>query len=98
MRHDGRANDAPRPITVEADYIVYPEGSVLIGFGHTKVLCNVSIDSKVPQWLVGRGQGWLTAEYAMLPRATHSRSIRDSRSNRPNSRALEISRLIGRAL
>ena len=98
MRHDGRDNVSVRPIRLERDYIVYPEGSVLLSFGHTRVLCNASIEHKVPQWLSGRGQGWVSAEYAMLPRATHKRSQRDSRSGKPNSRALEISRLIGRSL
>jgi ribonuclease PH len=98
MRADGRAQDQIRPITVERGYVVYPEGSILISMGHTKVLCNASIEKRLPQWLNGRGQGWLTAEYAMLPRATHDRSMRDSRSARPNSRSLEISRLIGRSL
>lgn len=98
MRYDGRANDSARPISMERDYVIYPEGSVLLSFGHTRVLCNVSIDHKVPQWLKGRGQGWVTAEYAMLPRATHQRTQRESRGSKPNSRALEISRLIGRSL
>lgn len=98
MRADGRSAFEHRPVSVELNYVVYPEGSVLICFGNTKVVCNVSLEDRVPNWLVGRGKGWVTAEYGMLPRSTHSRMQREARSNRPNSRSLEISRLIGRSL
>jgi len=96
LRPDGRSPDALRPVTFALDYIAYPEGSVLIACGGTRVLCNVSVEEQVPAWLMGRGQGWLTAEYAMIPRATHTRSPREERG--PSGRSQEIRRLIGRSL
>ncbi|GAB4561862.1 MAG: ribonuclease PH [Anaerolineae bacterium] len=95
-RVDGREPDAVRPVTFELDYVAYPEGSVLITCGGTRVLCNATVEEQVPAWLAGRGQGWITAEYAMLPRSTHSRTPREDRG--PSGRTQEIRRLIGRSL
>lgn len=94
-RPDGRKPNELRPVKITPGYIDYPEGSVLIEMGKTRVLCAVSIDNQVPKWLVGKNQGWLTAEYAMLPRATHTRSPRETT---PSPRSQEIRRLIGRSL
>ena len=96
MRADGRAFDELRPVSITVDYVSYPEGSALIQMGDTRVLCNATIESDVPPWLKGRGKGWVTAEYAMLPRATHSRTPRENRGF--TARTQEIRRLIGRAL
>ena len=95
MRIDKRLNNQLRPIKITPGYIDYPEGSVLIEAGRTRVLCAVTVQPGVPRWLDGRGQGWLTAEYAMLPRATHTRTQRETT---PSSRSQEIKRLIGRSL
>jgi ribonuclease PH len=95
-REDGRPLDATRPTTLTRSYARYAEGSCLIEVGETKVLCTASVEDKVPPFLKGKGQGWLTAEYAMLPRATHTRSSRDGA--KPNGRGIEIQRLIGRSL
>jgi len=99
-RIDGRANDEIRKTTIEGypNYIIYPEGSVLIIQGNTKVLCNISIREDVPKFLEGSSRGWLTAEYSMLPSATHVRNIRESRLGHVHGRTQEISRLIGRSL
>jgi ribonuclease PH len=97
-RSDGRANDALRPIQVTVDYITHAEGSALIEFGKTRVLCVASVEERVPGWLEGRGQGWLTAEYAMLPRAGSTRSPREAVAGRIGGRTHEIQRLIGRSL
>ncbi len=96
MRPDGRANDELRPVVITPDYITYPEGSVLIEMGQTRVICNVSVEERVPAWLVGQNQGWITAEYGMLPRATHTRTPRETQG--PGARTQEIRRLIGRSL
>ncbi len=96
MRLDGRASDELRPVTFTLDYVVYPEGSVLIEMGATRVLCNVTVDDYVPRWRRESGLGWLTAEYALLPRSTHDRTPRETRGLR--GRTQEIRRLIGRAL
>jgi ribonuclease PH len=96
MRPDGRANDELRPVVITPDYITYPEGSVLIEMGQTKVICNVSVEERVPPWLIGQNQGWVTAEYGMLPRSTHTRTRRETRG--PAARTQEIRRLIGRSL
>jgi ribonuclease PH len=93
MRPDGRKPDELRPIHITPDYNRYAEGSVLVEFGETKVICTASVERKVPPFLEGQGKGWITAEYAMLPRATHTRSGRN-----PGGRGQEIQRLIGRAL
>lgn len=95
-RTDGRALDQPRPTTLERSFARYAEGSCLIQVGETKVLCTASVEDRVPPFLKGKGEGWVTAEYAMLPRSTHTRSSRDT--GRPNGRSIEIQRLVGRSL
>src|SRR6184192_170769 len=97
-RPDGRANDQLRPIVVTRKWQVYAEGSTLIEFGDTKVLCAASVQQGVPRWRKGSGLGWVTAEYSMLPRATLTRSDRESVKGRIGGRTHEISRLIGRSL
>jgi ribonuclease PH len=97
-RVDGRAPNELRPIKVAVDYLNYAEGSVLIEAGGTRVLCAASVEDVVPAFLEGRGQGWLTAEYSMLPRATKTRTKRESMVGRPSGRTQEIQRLIGRSL
>lgn len=87
-----------RPLTIDVNPSRHAEGSALVAMGHTRVLCMASLEDRVPDFLRGRGKGWLTAEYAMLPRATHTRHNRERAGGKPNSRGLEISRLIGRAL
>ena len=98
QRTDGRAPDALRPITITRAFTRHAEGSVLIGFGDTRVLCTASIEDRVPGFLKGKGQGWLTAEYGMLPRATHTRSDREAARGKQSGRTQEIQRLIGRSL
>jgi len=98
VRADGRATDQLRPITIERGWSSQAEGSALISFGNTKVLCTASFTNGVPRWLNGKGKGWITAEYAMLPRATNDRNDRESVKGRIGGRTHEISRLIGRAL
>ncbi len=98
MRPDGRESDQVRPITIEPDFIRYPEGSVLYRAGDTVVLCNASVLDRTPAFLRGSGEGWVTAEYAMLPRATDTRSEREVNRGRPSGRSQEIQRLIGRSL
>ena len=93
-RHDGRKADELRPVSVEVDYLPHADGSCLIGFGDTRVICTVSFMAGVPEWLTGRGTGWVTAEYAMLPASTHVRKRRPI--GRPDGRGTEIQRLIGR--
>lgn len=95
-RPDGRAPDQLRPITVTRQYLLHPEGSVLVEFGATKVICTASLEEKVPSFLKGQGAGWVTAEYAMLPRSTNTRTPRENRG--PSGRSQEIQRLVGRAL
>ncbi|WP_008826363.1 ribonuclease PH [Haloplasma contractile] len=97
MRHDERLNDQIRNVTFELDYTIHAEGSVLVSFGNTKVLCNASIDEKVPIWLRGGNKGWVAAEYSMLPRATATRNIREAARGKLSGRTMEIQRLIGRA-
>jgi ribonuclease PH len=97
-RLDGRGPAELRPTTLERDVLDYPEGSCLISVGRTRVLCTASLEDGVPPWLRGRGGGWLTAEYRMLPRATHTRTIRESSRGRLGGRTQEIQRLIGRSL
>lgn len=87
-----------RPINIITDYIMHPEGSVLIELGKTKVICNATIEDRVPPFLRGQGKGWITAEYSMLPRATEKRNIRESSKGKVSGRTMEIQRLIGRAL
>ncbi len=97
-REDGRQVDDLREIKIERAWSDHPEGSVLIHFGATRVLCTASFTPGVPRWKVGKGEGWVTAEYAMLPRATHDRSDRESMKGKVGGRTHEISRLIGRSL
>jgi ribonuclease PH len=97
-RHDGRQADSLREITITRGWLDNAEGSVLVEFGKTRVLCVASFTPGVPRWLVGKGEGWVTSEYAMLPRATHTRSDRESVKGKLGGRTQEISRLIGRSL
>lgn len=97
-RIDGRAADALRPVTIEIGSLKYAEGSALIRVGDTHVLVAASVESRVPPFLIGSGKGWMTAEYAMLPRATSTRSQREVTKGRPAGRSAEIQRLIGRSL
>ncbi len=98
MRPDGRQPHEIRPITIEPDFIRYPEGSVLYRAGETVVLCNASVLDRTAPFLRGSGEGWVTAEYAMLPRATDTRSEREVSRGRPSGRSQEIQRLVGRSL
>ena len=98
MRPDNRAADQVRPIKITRQYTAYAEGSVLVEFGNTKVLCNASVEEGVPRWLKGQGKGWVTAEYGMLPRATHSRTRREAASGKQGGRTMEIQRLIARSM
>jgi len=97
-RPSGRAADALRAVRIERHYTRHAEGSVLVSFGDTKVLCTASVEEKVPGFLRGKGEGWITAEYGMLPRATNSRNQREAASGKQGGRTLEIQRLIGRSL
>lgn len=96
MRHDGRATDELRPVTIERNYVKSPDGAVLVAFGDTKVICTATIEGRIPAWLRDSGKGWVTAEYAMLPGSASGGRI--SRDASQKGRALEISRLIGRSL
>ncbi|MFZ6772272.1 ribonuclease PH [Undibacterium sp. SXout7W] len=98
IRPGGRAADALRPVVISRHYTKHAEGSVLIEFGDTKVICTASIEEKVPGFLKGKGQGWMTAEYGMLPRSTHSRMDREAAKGKQSGRTQEIQRLIGRSL
>ena len=98
QRPDGRTKGAMRPVKITTDYTMYAEGSVLVEMGNTKVICTASVEEKVPPFLEGKGLGWVTAEYAMLPRATNTRKKRDIKSLKLDGRSSEIQRLIGRAL
>jgi len=97
-RIDGRRRNQIRPVKVTRNFTKHAEGSVLIEMGDTKVICTASVEEKVPPFLKGKGTGWVTAEYAMLPRATHDRSPRESVKGKQGGRTLEIQRLVGRAL
>lgn len=98
MRRDGRKHDQLRSVHIETDFIKYPEGSVFITVGETKVICSATIEDRVPPFMRGKGKGWITAEYSMLPRATDQRNIRESSKGKVSGRTMEIQRLIGRAL
>lgn len=98
MRVDGRANDQLRPVTITRDFIKHAEGSCLIEVGDTKVICTATLEDRVPPFMRGAGKGWVTAEYAMLPRATETRNVRESSKGKVGGRTMEIQRLIGRAL
>lgn len=98
IRTDERKEDELRPVQIQTDYLIHPEGSVLITVGQTKVICTATIEDKVPGFLRGQGKGWITAEYSMLPRATGSRNRREASAGKIGGRTMEIQRLIGRAL
>ncbi|MDE2278746.1 MAG: ribonuclease PH [Xanthomonadaceae bacterium] len=98
VRPSGRASDQLRAVSIERHYTRHAEGSVLVSFGDTRVLCTASVENKVPAFLRGKGEGWVTAEYGMLPRATHTRSDREAARGKQGGRTLEIQRLIGRSL
>ncbi|WP_342469010.1 ribonuclease PH [Ureibacillus sp. FSL K6-3587] len=98
MRVDGREVNELRPVSIETDYLMHPEGSVLIQVGNTKVICTATLEDKVPSFLRGQGKGWITAEYSMLPRATQERTVREASRGKIGGRTMEIQRLIGRAL
>ena len=98
MRPSGRLNDQLRPFAFETGAMPYAEGSCLVRFGNTHVLCAASVSERVPPWMRGRGKGWVTAEYGMLPRSTHSRMRREAAAGKPSGRTQEIQRLIGRSL
>jgi ribonuclease PH len=97
-RPSGRQSDELRTVSIERHFTRHAEGSVLIACGETKVLCNASVEERVPPWLRGKGQGWVTAEYGMLPRATGTRNMREATRGKQGGRTLEIQRLIGRSL
>ncbi|MDO5770099.1 MAG: ribonuclease PH [Psychrobacter sp.] len=98
MRNDNRELNQLRPVTFERNYTKHAEGSVLVCFGDTKVLCTASVEQGVPRWLKGQGKGWITAEYGMLPRATNTRNQREAARGKQSGRTQEIQRLIGRSL
>ncbi len=98
MRPSGRANDEMRSVKFTRNYTMHAEGSVLVEFGNTKVLCTATVDERTPPWLRGKGKGWVTAEYGMLPRATHSRMGREAARGKQSGRTQEIQRLIARSL
>ena len=98
MRPSGRAPDEMRAITIETGYTKHAEGSCLISFGETRVLCTASVERNVPPWMRGKGEGWVTGEYSMLPRATHTRGQREAARGKQSGRTQEIQRLIGRSL
>ncbi|MCC4586252.1 ribonuclease PH [Xanthomonas sp. NCPPB 1067] len=97
-RPSGRMADQLRPVRIERAFTRHAEGSVLVSFGDTRVLCTASVENRVPNFLRGKGEGWITAEYGMLPRSTHTRSDREAARGKQGGRTLEIQRLIGRAL
>ncbi|WP_019570602.1 MULTISPECIES: ribonuclease PH [unclassified Thioalkalivibrio] len=98
MRPSGRQPDEMRPVSFTRHFTRHAEGSVLVEFGDTRVLCNATIEPRVPPWLKGKGKGWVTAEYSMLPRSTHDRMAREAARGKLGGRTMEIQRLIGRAL
>jgi ribonuclease PH len=98
MRIDGRKPDQLRPVDIQPEYIKNAEGAVLITMGNTRVICTASVENAVPNFLKGQGKGWVTSEYAMIPRATHVRTTRESTKGKPSGRTHEIQRLIGRSL
>jgi ribonuclease PH len=98
MRPSGRRPDQLRDLTITRGYTIHAEGSVLVAFGNTKVLCTASVEDSVPGFLKGKGQGWVTAEYGMLPRSTHTRTAREAAKGKQSGRTQEIQRLIGRSL
>ena len=98
MRPSGRAPDEMRAITIETGFTKHAEGSCLISFGDTRVLCTASVEERIPPWLRGKGEGWVTGEYSMLPRSTHTRGSREAARGKQSGRTQEIQRLIGRSL
>ena len=98
MRPSGRTASQIRPVTITRNFTCHAEGSVLIEFGNTKVLCNATVEEGVPRFMKGQGKGWVTAEYSMLPRSTHTRSQREAARGKQGGRTLEIQRLIARSL
>ena len=98
MRTNQRKNNELRPIEFIPNYIIHPEGSVLITIGNTKVICTATIENKLPPFMRGLGKGWITAEYSMLPRATNTRNVREAARGKVSGRTMEIQRLIGRSL
>lgn len=98
MRPSGRTANQIRPVTITRNYTMHAEGSVLVEFGDTKVLCTASVEEGVPRFMKGKGKGWITAEYGMLPRATHTRSNREAAKGKQGGRTMEIQRLIARSL
>jgi len=98
MRHDNRLPEQLRPTRINPNFLMHPEGSVLVEAGKTKVICTASVEDRVPPFMRGQGRGWVTAEYGMLPGATHTRSDREAARGKQNGRTVEIQRLIGRAL
>jgi ribonuclease PH len=98
MRPSGRAPDQLRPLTIVRGYTMHAEGSVLVSFGNTRVLCTASVEETLPGFLKGKGQGWVTAEYGMLPRSTHTRTAREAAKGKQSGRTQEIQRLVGRSL
>ena len=98
MRPSGRTANQIRPVTITRNYTCHAEGSVLVEFGNTKVLCNATVEEGVPRFMKGQGKGWITAEYSMLPRSTHTRSGREAARGKQGGRTLEIQRLIARSL
>ena len=98
MRPDRRADDELRPVTFERDYTEMADGSCLVTFGRTKVLCTASVDDNVPRWIRGSGRGWVSAEYSMLPGASPERVEREAAKGKQSGRTVEIQRLIGRSL
>src|ERR671916_3237543 len=95
---EGRRPDELRPLELAPDFVEQADGSVLVSLGRTRVLCTATVEEGVPRWLAGRGRGWLTAEYGMLPASTGERRERDVNRGRPDGRTIEIQRLIGRSL
>ncbi len=98
MRPSGRATDQLRDLKITRNFTAHAEGSVLVEFGDTKVICTATVETRIPSFLRGKGQGWVTAEYGMLPRSTHSRMMREAAKGKQTGRTVEISRLIGRSL
>ncbi len=98
MRPSGRAIDQLRDLKITRNFTAHAEGSVLVEFGDTKVICTATVETRIPSFLRGKGQGWVTAEYGMLPRSTHSRMMREAAKGKQTGRTVEISRLIGRSL
>jgi ribonuclease PH len=98
MRASGRAPDEMRAISIETGFTKHAEGSCLVGFGDTRVLVTASVEERIPPWLRGKGEGWVTAEYSMLPRATHTRGQREAAKGKQSGRTQEIQRLVGRSL